>query len=75
MRTVLASSDAAARLAEPAVPQRLAGVLALSTADDQQRSATIGARGRRILALGLLYESHDIDRFPRVQDCLSYSRF
>jgi transposase len=28
----------------------------------------------RILALTLLYELHDIDRFPRVQDFLSYAR-
>ena len=28
----------------------------------------------KILALTILYEVHDIDRFPRVQDFLSYSR-
>jgi transposase len=28
----------------------------------------------KILSLVLLYESHDIDRFPRVQDFVSYSR-
>jgi transposase len=28
----------------------------------------------KILALVLLYEIHDIHRFPRVQDCVSYGR-
>jgi transposase len=28
----------------------------------------------KILALTILYEIHDIERFPRVQDFLSYSR-
>jgi hypothetical protein len=28
----------------------------------------------KILRLGLLYEIHDIQRFPRVQDCLAYCR-
>jgi transposase len=28
----------------------------------------------KILSLVLLYEMHDITRFPRVQDCVSYCR-
>src|SRR5262245_63165675 len=28
----------------------------------------------KILSLVLLYEMHDIDRFPTVQDCVSYCR-
>jgi transposase len=28
----------------------------------------------KILSLVRLYEIHDIDRFPRVQDCVSYGR-
>ncbi len=38
-----------------------------------KRLQTIPGVGR-ILALTLLYELHDISRFPRVQDFLSYAR-
>jgi transposase len=38
-----------------------------------QRLQTIPGVGR-ILALTLLYELHDVSRFPRVQDFLSYAR-
>jgi transposase len=44
--------------------------------DDQEtytRLQTIPGVGR-ILALTLLYEVHDVSRFPRVQDFLSYAR-
>jgi len=41
--------------------------------DTYKRLQTIPGVGR-ILALTLLYELHDISRFPRVQDFLSYAR-
>lgn len=47
-----------------------------ATIDDPEtfeRLQTIPGVGR-ILALTLLYEIHDITRFPRVQDFLSYAR-
>ena len=43
-------------------------------ADTCYRLQSVPGLGK-FLALGLLYAMHDIDRFPRVQDFVSYCRF
>jgi transposase len=57
----------------PSLEQELSIIAKVHDADSYFRLRSIPGIGR-ILGLVILYEIHDIDRFPRVQDFVSYCR-
>lgn len=73
--SIEADLAAAARLDEiiGSLERTIHGQAKIDDPETYKRLQTIPGVGR-ILALTLLYELHDISRFPRVQDFLSYAR-